>query len=100
MIEVHQEQMTTRDKKEARRIVEGIEFEQATRPNAARPPRGNENMAAPPRSNRRDAFGAQLSTPASFPALPSTRPEPSTASKEPELLTLFELNNPDQATLK
>jgi len=102
MIEVHQQAMSSRDKKEARRIVEGIEFEQTPRPPTNRNNRANgaavQSSGQPSRGSRRDNFGAQLTTPASFPALPSNRQERASPPKEPDSTPLFELRNSDSVT--
>lgn len=100
MIEVHQEEMSTRDKKEARRILE-VEFEQTARTNPSRPTRPADAPESTSRMNRREAFGANLTTRASFPALPTTRtPVEASTSKELESYMLFQITNPDSATLE
>jgi hypothetical protein len=105
MIEKHQGKMTNRDKKETRRVVDGIEFEHLSRSYVRNNRSGdNRNSNQPtPRNSRREAFGAQLTTPASFPALPSSRFERErgpTATSEAQPMTLFELDNPDQSILE
>ncbi|KZS99117.1 hypothetical protein SISNIDRAFT_447961 [Sistotremastrum niveocremeum HHB9708] len=97
-IETHGEDMSTRDKKDAKRVVAGFDFEDVgpsgARGNRRRNPESEDTAPPEPnRSRRRENFGARLTpnvaSTNSFPQLSSNRPTPSPRPETQESTTVF-----------
>ena len=96
--------MSSRDKKDARKILDGFEFEQTSRTQQKRGvgvrSEVRENDAVgPSRPNRRENFGASLSSGISFPALSSSQPVSGSGTPRGEV-SLFNMSEVDPVTLE
>ena len=91
--------MSARDRKDARRVVEGFKFQsQDARGSPGRPNRPTE--AGPSQSSRREGFGASLSSQASFPNLTGLQ-QPHGTNVQPSRVTiLFDVPDDNPAMIE